>query len=275
MQTIYPGALWRPLSDKQTETLIKPRLLIWHTMVGYLKSTESMFRKDGYFGTESTFGIGGKYDGPLDGVVYQWQRLDYSADAQFDANAFATSIENSDGGHWTEPFTDKQAEAHIKLGVWWCQQTGNPAVKADAWNGVGFGYHAMFHEWNLEAHSCPGPARASQLEKEIWPEIAHVLNGQPKPPPAPHFPPFPLPAGYYFGPKDGPLESVSGYYGHGDDLAKWQRQMKARGWQIETDGRYGPNTAKIASQFQKDKHLTIDGKIGKRTWDAAWTAKVT
>jgi hypothetical protein len=275
MQTIYPGALWRPLSDVQTEPGIVPRQLIWHTMVGYLGSTENMFRKDGYWGTESTFGVGGKYDGALDGVVYQWQSLDHQADAQFDANAWANSIENSDGGHWTEPFTEKQVEAHIRLGVWWCHQTGVAPVKAPAWNAPGFGYHAMFHEWNLEAHSCPGPARASQLENEIWPEIAHVLNTRPKPPPQPKFPPFPLRAGWYFGPRNGPLESVSGYFGHRADLATWQRQMKVRGWSIETDGLYGPNTAKVASQFQKEKRLTVDGKIGKQTWDTAWLARVS
>lgn len=98
---------------------------------------------------------------------------------------------------------------------------------------------------------------------------------QPKPKPKPSFPSFPLPAGWYFGPENGPKESVSGYHGHGDDLKTWQTQMKTRGWQIDADGLYGPNVMKVASQFQKEKGFTVDGLIGKQTWDAAWTVKVT
>lgn len=276
MQTIYSGALWRPLSAVQTEPVIKPRQLIWHTMVGYLGSTEAMFRRDGYSGTESTFGLGGKYDGANDGVVYQWQSLDRQADAQFDANDWANSIECSDGGHWSEPFSDKQVESSIRLGVWWCEQTGVAPVKCSSWTSPGFGYHKMFHEWNRDAHECPGAARAAQLENVIWPEIARSLTTKPPvTPPAHNFPAFPLNAGWYFGPLNGPIESVSGFHGHRQDLKVWQYQMKVRGWSIETDGLYGVNTRKVASQFQKQKGLTMDGLIGRQTWDAAWRTPVT
>jgi peptidoglycan hydrolase-like protein with peptidoglycan-binding domain len=101
--------------------------------------------------------------------------------------------------------------------------------------------------------------------------------------PAPSFPPFPLPAGSYFGPEGGPATSVSGYHGHGKDLAVWQQRMKYRGWNIVADGLYGPkgaktpigNTAAIAKAFQHEKGLTEDSLIGKQTWDAAWTAPIT
>lgn len=102
-----------------------------------------------------------------------------------------------------------------------------------------------------------------------WARLVAV-TGKPTPTP----PPFPLPQGWYFGPENGPKESVSGYHSHGEDLKIWQRQMRARGWQIDTNGLYGPSTMKIASQFQKEKGLTVDGRVGKQTWDAAWTAKV-
>ena len=42
-----PWALWRPLGP-QTASIINPTVLIFHTMVGYLAGTESMFRQDGY-----------------------------------------------------------------------------------------------------------------------------------------------------------------------------------------------------------------------------------
>lgn len=88
-------------------------------------------------------------------------------------------------------------------------------------------------------------------------------------------PAYPLPAGYYFGPKAGPVESVSGYFSHRDDLRTWQQRMRNRGWQITVDGLYGPNTASVTRAFQAQKGLTVDGLIGPNTWAAAWTAPVT
>jgi peptidoglycan hydrolase-like protein with peptidoglycan-binding domain len=274
VKPIYPVAAWRPLSNQQTEPSIgTPRLLIWHTMVGYLKSTESMFRQGGYSGTESTWGLGGRWDGAgLDGAFWQWQRCDYQADAQFAGNAYANSIECSDGGDAAHPFSDKQIAASVALGVWWCRQTGHAPVPATAWNAAGFGYHRMFREWNQSNHDCPGNVRVRQLETEIWPEIAAQLN---QPPIPPLTPPFPLPAGWYFGPQEGPRESVSGYHGHATDLARWQRQMRARGWTINLDGHYTDVTHKVTLAFQTEKGLTVDGLIGPRTWAAAWTLAVS
>lgn len=62
---------------------------------------------------------------------------------------------------------------------------------------------------------------------------------------------------------------------HGDDIAKWQRQMAARGWSIAVDGWYGPASADVARRFQQEKHLTVDGIVGPNTWAAAWTAPIT
>ncbi|MCT1956364.1 peptidoglycan-binding protein [Dermabacter hominis] len=105
-------------------------------------------------------------------------------------------------------------------------------------------------------------------------------------------PAFPLPAGYYYGPPSGPVQSVSGRGRNsrvpGDviqvngrwrskGLAVWQARMQARGWNIGkdgADGRYGNDTARVVKQFQKNKGLAVDGKIGKRTWDAAWSLPV-
>lgn len=107
--------------------------------------------------------------------------------------------------------------------------------------------------------------------------------------------PFPLPrekgAMFYYGPADGPIESVSGktrnskvphdvtqdangkYRSIG--LYQWQRQMKDRGWNIDVDGKFGPQTEKVVRQFQKNKGLEVDGKIGPATWKAAWELPVT
>lgn len=94
-------------------------------------------------------------------------------------------------------------------------------------------------------------------------------------------PRFPLPAGHYFGPKSGPKKSVSGFYHKphkgNPDLKKWQERMRGRGWHgIGTpDGLYGPKTSTVSRQFQKSKNLLVDGKIGPKTWAAAWEEPIT
>jgi hypothetical protein len=58
-------------------------------------------------------------------------------------------------------------------------------------------------------------------------------------------------------------------------VLKWQTRMAARGWKITKDGRYGPRSADIARQFQREKHLTVDGLLGPQTFAAAWKSPVT
>jgi peptidoglycan hydrolase-like protein with peptidoglycan-binding domain len=277
MQTLYPKAQWRPLSNIQTEPNIGvPRLLIWHTMVGYLLSTERMFRVDGYSGTESTFGVGGPWDGnKYDGVVFQWQSATRQADAQVAGNAYALSIEHSDGGDPNHPLSAKQIEADVQLGLWFCEQTGHEPVPAKAWNGYGFGMHNMFSQWNPDKHSCPGKVREAQIREIIWPEIARRLGsphptGNPTPPAAQGWPKFPLASGNYYG-----LNHWAGIPNPEEGLRTWQQQMKHRGWTITADGQFGPETERVTKAFQKEKSLGVDGRIGLHTWNAAWTSPVT
>jgi hypothetical protein len=179
METRYSKAAWRPLGTPTDEPSIgTPRVFIIHTMSGYLMGTDAYFRANGYGGTESHFGIGGNYDRPdLDGAVIQWQLLDRQADAQFAGNAYATSVETSDGAKINVRWSAKQMEAIIQLGVWWCKQTGNPAVLVKSPNGKGFGYHSQFPSWNQNAHACPGSVRLIQYKNEVIPEIARRLEG--------------------------------------------------------------------------------------------------
>lgn len=181
MQTRYPAAVWRPLGLQTEPRIGVPRVLIFHTMVGNLAGTDQMFRGGGYAGTESHFGVGGPWEpGALDGVVWQWQGIDRQADAQGDGNAYATSVETADGGDPDRPWTPDQVEALVRLGVWWCQQTGHPARLVDLPTQAGFGYHSQFRAWNPHAHSCPNPARIRQLKTVIIPRVASALR--PKPP---------------------------------------------------------------------------------------------
>lgn len=54
-----------------------------------------------------------------------------------------------------------------------------------------------------------------------------------------------------------------------------QAQLKARGWNITADGDFGQKTDNVVRQFQAQKRLAIDGKIGPKTWVALWSAPIT
>ncbi len=146
MDTRYSKAEWRPLGPITDAAFIGvPRIMILHTMSGFLWGTDSFFRQNGYGGTESHFGIGGQHD-PTgnDGKVLQWQAINRKADAQFDGNAYATSVETSDGNKGTIPWSSNQLKAIIELGTWWCKETGNPARLVQHPDEKGFGYHSQF-----------------------------------------------------------------------------------------------------------------------------------
>lgn len=77
--------------------------------------------------------------------------------------------------------------------------------------------------------------------------------------------PFPLPAGYYYGPLAGPSSSISGAYRtdgpYRPGLEEAQRRLGTN-----ADGLYGPMTAAATRSWQLAHHLTADGLIGLQTW---------
>lgn len=113
-------------------------------------------------------------------------------------------------------------------------------------------------------------------------KIQAFLKGVKPVPPTPPKPvdpkAFPLPPGWYFGPKDGPKESVSGYFdtrsdgkkGH-DGLLRAQAQLKAlKLLKGDPDGLYGSDTEQATKALQKQHKLSDDGLIGRDTWGKLW-----
>jgi hypothetical protein len=166
-------AVKRPLPEAQSQPRITPRVVIVHTMDGTLLGTDSLFRNQSRF--ESHFGIGGPTDGAdLDGVIFQWMDTDRRADANRKANAFAVSIETSDGGDPSRPWSPKQLDALIRLIGALCDYHRIPRRICDRADGSGLGWHVMFGApgpWTPVAKTCPGPVRIKQLKNTVFPAV--------------------------------------------------------------------------------------------------------
>lgn len=61
----------------------------------------------------------------------------------------------------------------------------------------------------------------------------------------------------------------------GPNVRSVQARLKARGWKIGVDGRFGPETERVVRAYQKDKHLSQDGVVGPATWKSLWTAPIS
>lgn len=245
MDQWYPSAERRPLGTQTEPSIGTPKVFIVHTMVGFLKGTDAMFKRQGYTGTESTFGLGGPWDGAaLDGAVWQWQALGRQADAQGTGNAVATSVETSDAGHPERPWSPAQVRSLIALGAWWCLQTGNPPELVTSPDGKGFGYHRQFKAWNPNNHSCPGNTRLAQYVDEVIPGVKQFLA----PKPVARF----------------TLTRTLSQGNTGTDVKRVQALVGAK-----VDGIYGPLTESKVKAWQKSKRLTPDGIFGPKSAAAA------
>ena len=156
------------------------------------------------------------------------------------------------------------------------------------------------HRESFEASTqCPGDKimaliKNGSLEPDNKTSVSKPLPTPVKPKPVSKpvsAPTFPLPKGFYYGPKEGGVQSVSGrtynskvphdvvkdkngnYYSKG--LKQAQQKLKDRGWTISVDGRFGPQTEKVVSQFNKNKRGRADSKLGPETWKLIFTLPVT
>lgn len=109
--------------------------------------------------------------------------------------------------------------------------------------------------------------------------VASKLGNVTPPPPPPPAGSFPLPDGYYYGPKSGPNESISGMAGENanwiEGLRNAQRRLIAHGFNLSqygADGKYGEDasgeTHDAIVRFQQSRNLEADGLIGLHTWNA-------
>lgn len=62
---------------------------------------------------------------------------------------------------------------------------------------------------------------------------------------------------------------------HTQTCRTWQARMRDRGWRITVDGWYGPDSERVCRQFQAEKGLSVDGRVGPDTWRASWESPIT
>jgi hypothetical protein len=191
-------AEWRPLGAGNPPTkMARHDIICLHTMVGYLTSTDTMFRKQGYTGVESHFGVGGKWGSDVnrsqnrDGLIYQWVDTTYRADANLDGNHRLISIETADNAPQKasdiESWTPKQVRSIITLVAALCRAYDIPAeLVPDSKPGRrGIAYHRQgINPWrvdggetwsNSRGKECPGDRRIAQIKNEIIPGVRAAL----------------------------------------------------------------------------------------------------
>ncbi len=62
-----------------------------------------------------------------------------------------------------------------------------------------------------------------------------------------------------------------------EDVRIWQRQMVRRGWDLEVDGIFGPESSSVAKRFAAEKKVpvAVPGSVDFELWSATWAAPVT
>lgn len=87
--------------------------------------------------------------------------------------------------------------------------------------------------------------------------------------PAPAGRPYPLPAGYWFGPQGGGGRQVSGY---GTEHARWGQTIAGAqaALRVGADGFYGPVTTQAVRHLQTTNALQVDGLLGPNSWRALY-----
>jgi hypothetical protein len=215
MSISAPPIRQAPLGPQTQPAMDRHDIVCVHTMVGYLVSTDGYFRISngaGYDGTESHYGVGGKWGpdlgGGWDGAIWQWQTLARTADANYQGNGRVISIETADNSparpEDIAEWTPAQVAGLINLIAWlctpaahagcpagWaCRQEGIPAVlipdtqshrRGLAYHAQGAAERTVGEWWSTSASKgCPTRRRIDQFRNDVIPGVQRKLAGQPQ-----------------------------------------------------------------------------------------------
>jgi len=178
----YSGATKMELQpESDSQPAIKPTQFILHSIVAPWTPQRTYEYWRDSTNLESHFGLG--YDGSLGQYIGTETRADANAAANLRADGTgAVSLESASNLQASDPWTDAQVEALIKLGVWLHEKHGIPLRICRSADDPGFGYHRLFTAWNPNGHSCPGDARVTQFKNVVFPGIVARATGTTTPP---------------------------------------------------------------------------------------------
>lgn len=171
---IYPSATLKLIPESATQAHIVPRAIILHSAGGkgslygfWLNSSDL----ECHFWVSET------------GVVEQYMSTTTRADANLHANSFAVSIETESTVSASEPWTQAQLDAIIKLCDWLCTTHNIPREQIASPVGSGIGWHVMWGapgEWTpAKGKVCPGPKRIEQTKNVVIPAVAKMATQTP------------------------------------------------------------------------------------------------
>ncbi|WP_369376104.1 peptidoglycan-binding protein [Streptomyces sp. cg36] len=255
----YPNARkWELQPESDAQPAIRPTQLILHSVAAPWtgKRTYEYWRDS--TNLESHFFV------EFGGDTFQYIGTETRADANMYANrrsdgSGAVSVETASNMNHTDPWTDAQVAALIRLGVWMHQKHGVPLRICRTHDDPGFGTHRMFSQWSDGGTACPGDARQAQFRNVIFPGIVRAAGGTP--PPATRYAPFPG-ADWFKSEPRSPLITAMG------------RRLVAEGCGRYADGP-GPQWTdadrRSYAAWQRKRGFSgsdADGWPGATTWDA-------
>jgi hypothetical protein len=172
----YPMARWRPLPENSTQPRIRPTQIILHSAVSDGRSLYP------YFGLPSVK-VESHFYVQEDGGVEQYLDTLVRADANYQANPRAISIETWDGGNPDRtPWNSAQLATLADL-VRWCASVHDiPLRRCPSWTSSGVGYHSLFPQWSPVKKTCPGLARRPQVDGVIRAASSSPVTPTPTPP---------------------------------------------------------------------------------------------
>jgi hypothetical protein len=244
----------------------KVRLIVLHTAEGAqtIESLGAFFKNKGsqvssHAGADDKSNTIGEY------VLPGWK-----AWTAANANPVAIQIELAAFARWSTAEWNRHQNMLANCAAWIAEEAkrfGIPIVKLtpDQARGSGRGVcqHRDLGSWGGGHSDCGNGFPIDRVLQMARGQTPTAPGPAPPPTPPGKAPPFP-----------GRLLRYPPTMA-GADVRTWQQRMRARGWTIDVDGAYGPGSANVCRNFQREKHLGVDGIVGPKTWAAAWTSPVT
>jgi hypothetical protein len=261
--TVTINRLWMPSPNYSSRGGSGVRLIVLHTAEG-ARTIESLgsFFASSSSGVSSHVGVDDKA-----GTIGEYVRRDQKAWTASNANPVAVQVELCAFAAWDAAEWHRHPNMLENCARWIAEEAAHfsvPIVRLNPQqaqsNGRGVCQHIDLGSWGGGHVDC-GPGFPMD---EV---LAMAGGGAPVSPPT-------APSGPASGAPPFPGTLLVNYTaGHG--TATWQQQMAARGWYIQVDDQYGPQSEQVCRGFQAEKGLDVDGVVGPITWDAAWTLPVT